>query len=119
MAAEFDWDAGTAKQMMLDIASRFKSVKNGQKEITGIFSKVVIADVMDHFKNEQGENAYWAAWSPSYRAHMERIGKGGRNILQTTGRLRNSFKPGNVRKIGGDLVWFNNAQTAKGFPYAD
>ena len=33
-------------------------------------------------------------------------------------RLRNSFKPQNWRTTKDSIVWFNDARTSKGFPYA-
>jgi len=46
------------------------------------------------------------------------MGKGLNKKLQDTGNLRQRFTPSSFRATATDIVWFNNAKTAKGFPYA-
>ena len=41
-----------------------------------------------HFREEMGFAGPWAPWKPSYRKHMERIGKGDNRLLQDIGTLR-------------------------------
>lgn len=79
---------------------------------------VVFQDIISHFEQEQGSEGKWKRWSDAYSEHMAKIGKGGNRILQDTGRLRGSFVPGNRRVETAGVVWFNNAQTPNGFPYA-
>ena len=80
---------------------------------------VVIKDVFKHFEDEEGgPGKKWDDWSPEYHWQMVIQNKGGNKILQDNGRLKNSFKPTNVRKVRQGILWFNNATTSEGFPYA-
>lgn len=83
-----------------------------------LLSAIVFQDVMDHFKQEEGSEGAWTPWSDIYQKHMDRIGKGGNKILQDTGILRQSFRPGNYRAKYQGILWFNPAKTKSGFPYA-
>lgn len=108
-----------------------------------LISGVVYRDIVDHFKKEEGPEGKWTPWSSSYELciagiiFFRRIGsrtvmffsdevenppKPPRNdgkILQTQkGFLRQNFKPSNVRNTSEGLLWFNDAKTKSGFPYA-
>ena len=102
------------KKMQISI----KSIKTMKKSYAEMVSAFVFQDIMDHFEKEMGSKGRWKRWSDAYDEHMLKIGKGANNILQDTGKLRQSFVPTNYRREGAKIVWFNNAKTAKGFPYA-
>jgi phage gpG-like protein len=121
---------------------------SANRKVTGVLSVIAFRDIMDHFSKQEGSEGPWKQWSDSYRKTVEgkmafrKFRSGGPtipfnldmmsdaqkshfkpprkpgNILQATGRLRNSFKPSNVRSSIEGIVWFNNAKTKSGFPYA-
>jgi phage gpG-like protein len=113
-----EFDDKEVKEFLNQIDSRLKNIKGGKKEYTGLLSAIVYADVVKHFEDEQGSKGPWKKWSTSYKDKMEKIGKLGNQILQDTGRLRNTFKPTKVRKTNIGFLWFNDAKTKSGFPYA-
>lgn len=88
------------------------------KQLGGVISANVFKDIIDHFSEEEGEDGPWTDWSSSYVQQMFSKGKSGNRILQDTGRLRNSFKPSNYRAEEAGILFFNNAATKGGFPYA-
>lgn len=100
------------------IKANMREMKEGDKRFVAQISAPIYKDVIDHFKQEEGQDGQWTAWSDSYAEHMDRKGKGGNNILQYSGRLRNAFKPTMWRRGKDGLTWFNNAKTKSGFPYA-
>jgi phage gpG-like protein len=106
------------KKFLKSLESKNTKVSQAQKEYTKRIAPIVFADIMDHFENEQGPKGQWAEWSDIYASHMAKIGKSGNNILQDTGRLRQSFLPTNSRKASNGILWFNPAKTDTGFPYA-
>lgn len=97
-------------------------IERGSRQLGGIIASTVFKDILAHFDQEQGPDGQWKGWSSIYAEHMATIGKAGNKILQDSGRLRNSFRPGNMRfegnALGGGIVFFNPAQTSEGFPYA-
>lgn len=115
-AAEFE--SADVFSFIKNMESRLRHVENGHKKYIGLLSSIVWRDINQHFKDQAGPDGKWQKWSKSYSDHMNRIGRGSNNILQFDGRLRNNFKPTSIRKIAGGLLWFNNAKTASGFPYA-
>lgn len=106
------------KKFLRNMDSNLKKIKDGESKFKGILSAIVYKDVTRHFEKEEGSDEMWAPWSDIYSDRMKEAGKGGNKILQDSGKLRNSFKPTNVRKTGAGLLWFNNAKTKGGFPYA-
>jgi hypothetical protein len=116
--SEVEYDGDALNSFIAKIEKRLKDVGNNDNKFVALLSAIVFKDVNDHFKQQQGEQGKWLHWSFWYTLHMERIGKGGNKILQFNGRLRNSFKQTNVKKQDGILTWYNDAKTAKGFPYA-
>lgn len=118
MGAEFVFDDEDSRKMLQKIIDNLAGIKNGDQKFQGLMGAVVFRDIMDHFSDEAGESGAWPSWSKSYQTYMERIGRGGNKKLQFTGRLRQSFVPTNVRKLSEGYLWFDNAKTAKGFPYA-
>jgi phage gpG-like protein len=109
---------GDADKMLNKLQQRFDLIKNKNDQIYGLFDSVVYGDIIEHFEGEQGPEGKWKKWSDLYTEHMRKIGKGGNKILQDSGRLRQNFKATNRRKTNDGIVWYNNAKTKKGFPYA-
>lgn len=101
-----------------NLGSRLAKVKGADSKYMGLLSALVYEDVMDHFRSEQGSSGPWAKWSKSYQKQMEKAGRSGNKILQWSGKLRQNFKPSNWRKTGDAFLWYNDAQTKSGFPYA-
>lgn len=95
-----------------------RSSKKERKTLAAIFSVEVDKDIQDHFRKSQGPDGKWKPWSDEYAAFMQKIGKGGNNILMDSGHLRSGFKKNNNRIEKGNIIWFNNATTKGGFPYA-
>lgn len=118
MSSQVVFDDIEVRKMIEGLITRAGQVRKKDQAIIGILSSIVYRDIMQHFDQQLGEDDPWPQWSPRYRAFMEKIGKGGNRILQDSGRLRQSFQPTNVRPTEAGLLWFNNAKTAKGFPYA-
>lgn len=118
MAIELAFDAAKVIDWLKEIEKRRKAIERRETAFGNAIGIFVFQDVLDHFKNEQGSEGKWAPWSSSYDARMKAIGKGGNNILQDTGRLRNSFTPGQWRKTSQGIEWYNPAKTKDGFPYA-
>lgn len=101
------------------LKSNLKRIDNGEKKFVGMLSAIVLSDVMDHFNKEEGSAGPWEQWSPSYQQHMQKIGRAGNKILQFSGKLRQNFKPStDYRNTSDGILWFNDAQTKGGFPYA-
>lgn len=115
---EIEFDSEEVERFIEGFIRKSGDIREKNKEVIGILSAVVHRDVMDHFDKSDGSKGKWKEWSTSYTKFMNRIGRGGNRILINNGRLRNSFQPFNVRKTADGLMWFNNATTAKGFPYA-
>lgn len=118
MSFEVEFKDEKLSQFLKNITNNLRYVKNGHKKFMGLMSKVVFADVMDHFKKQEGPDGKWEKWSSLYAEHMERIGKGGNKILQDNGALRQNFKPTKVRYQNQGIIWFNDAKVSGGFPYA-
>jgi len=118
VAREIVFNDKKARAFIKQISKNVKTITALEKAWVKTISPRVFRDVMDHFSKQSGENRRWKPWSKNYQKHMQKIGKGGNKILQDSGRLRQSFKPTNVRKQRQGLVWFNNAKTKTGFPYA-
>lgn len=108
------------QKFLRDFDKKIKIVngKDASKKYIGLLSAIVYKDVVTHFDEEKGPTGPWKQWSTFYKAKMDEEGKGGNKILQDTGRLRNNFKPQKVKKVSAGFMWFNDAQTKKGFPYA-
>lgn len=100
------------------LTSRLSKITKGEKKYAGLLSAIVYRDVNEHFKDEEGPEGPWESWSSSYAKHMQEIGRSGNKILQFSGKLRQNFKPADYRNTENGLLWFNDAQTKSGFPYA-
>ena len=118
MAYEVEFQDAELKKFLSKLSEKLQQVKDGERKYTALLSSVVFRDIIQHFEQEQGSEGKWQEWSASYRQHMEEIGKSGNKILQFTGKLRNNFKPQNVKRVREGLMWFNDAKTKTGFPYA-
>lgn len=97
---------------------KLKDVKDGRKKYAGLLSVIVFQDVNDHFDKQQGSAGRWAPWSNMYRSQLEAEGRAGNKILQYSGRLRQNFKPTDFKNQSNGILWFNDAQTKSGYPYA-
>lgn len=106
------------RTFLLGMSKRGDDLRSDKSTVRKIYSPIIMEDVVKHFENEEGPDGPWQNWSRSYERHMDAIGKGGNKILQDTGRLRQNIKPGNVTGGNFKWVWFNNAHTKDGFPYA-
>lgn len=121
--SEIDFDSEEVDRVVRNLLKKTEAITKRDKAVVGILSAIVFRDVMEHFDKSEGSKGKWTArngdkWSPSYTKFMNRIGRGGNKVLINNGRLRMNFQPQNVRKVSDGLMWFNNAQTASGFPYA-
>jgi phage gpG-like protein len=114
------WDASVKR--LSDVWNDTSFNTKQRQQMKAILEIGVFKDVVQHFADQSGPSGEWKGWSDSYRKHMERIGKGGNLILQDSGRLRQANFPGSgssgSRATGDGLLFFNNAQTSGGFPYA-
>ena len=90
-----------------------------KKELGGIINVTVFADIMDHFKKEEGPNGRWKEWSEAYQDHLVRIGRIGNLKLQFNGKLRQSFTVKSFKPVSDGILFFNAAKTKKGFAYAE
>lgn len=113
-----EFDDKEVRDFLNQIDSKLKNIQGGKKEYTGLLSAIIYEDITRHFEEEKGSGGPWKQWSKSYREKMEADGKGGNKILQDNGRLRQNFKPSKVRRTSQGFLWFNDAQTNSGFPYA-
>jgi phage gpG-like protein len=118
VAAEIVLEDKKIQEFFKKTLKNMKDIENGESSFIGIVGATVFKDVIDHFSKEQGQDGPWAPWSKVYQRHMMKIGRQGNKKLQFTGRLRQTFKPTDSRKVSGGLVWYNNAMTKNNFPYA-
>lgn len=118
MSFEAVLDDKEVREFIQGMDKNLKDVQNGKSEYIGILSSIVFKDLIKHFESESGSEGKWKPWSDIYKKHMDNTGKGGNKILQDSGRMRQSFKPTNWRKVKDGVLWFNDAKTKKGFPYA-
>lgn len=129
------------KKFLRDLNLKAKKI---QAKYVGLLSAIVFKDIIRHFEQQQGSEGPWKKWSKSYQAAIagkiafrkvngktvpfnpkesEKVllppRKPGK-ILQDTGFMRQSFKPKNSRILGNNegILWYNNAKTKSGFPYA-
>lgn len=116
---QVNFESKKAQKFFRKLTKNVDKVTDRQKDYVETISVFVFQDVMSHFEQERGsENKRWPEWSEAYTRHMIKKGKGSNFILQDTGRLRNNFKASNWKKVNRGLMWFNDAKTKSGFPYA-
>ena len=100
------------------LSKRHDQIENRDRQVVGIMSAIVFRDIIQHFDRSEGPDGKWKAWSKAYRRRMWEAGKLGNKILIDSGRLRNSFTMASYRTSNEGIVWYNNAKTKTGFPYA-
>jgi phage gpG-like protein len=118
MAFEVTFQDAEVKAMLKDLSRKMDDFKEKRRPIVGLMAARVFADVMEHFSDERGPTSDWQDWSDKYDIAMAKRGKSGNKILQDTGRLRQNFKPASYRDVSGGVLWYNNAKTKSGAPYA-
>lgn len=113
------WKDENAQKFFERMAKQTGKIDKGARDYLDTISIFVYQDVLDHFEEQEGgPGKFWTEWADSTLRHYRRIGKAGNRILQDTGHLRNSFKPSNYRRASNGFLWFNNAKTKGGWPYA-
>lgn len=115
---EVVFDNQEVREFLDNIGKKTKAIADRDQKVVGILSSIVFADIIQHFERSEGPDGPWAKWSPRYAKFMASIGRQGNKILINNGRLRQNFRPTNVRRTSDGLSWYNNAVTASGFPYA-
>lgn len=132
-----EFESEEIKRFLKNLNTKVKTIKT---KYVGLLSAIVYKDIIRHFEQQEGSKGPWKKWSKSYQDAIN--GKiafrksNGRTfafdpsesgikpprkpgkILQDTGHLRQSFKAKNARISGDGILWFNNAKTKSGFPYA-
>ena len=114
----FEFDSREAQLFFSNINKRSKDIKEKTKAYADGIASFVVGDVLRHFEKESGPDGKWKPWSKLYAEHMQRIGKGGNQILQLTSNLKNAIKPTHYRRSGDGIYWYNDAKTKGGYPYA-
>ena len=140
--AEFNLDDYKWKFFLASLKKKLKLAESS-RAFGGIISSYVYADIDDHFQKEHGPDGSWTPWSLSYAGavagHIAFRKINGRivplgpyqisewgikpprkpgKILQASGQLKMKFTPNKFRAEPGGIVFFNNAKTKTGFPYA-
>ena len=100
------------KKLLSDMIKAKGKISQRSKDYVTLIGARVIADIIDHFENEQGPNGRWAPWSEAYRLQMAKKGKAGNKILQDTGRLKGGWMPARYRKSKQGVLWFNPVKYA-------
>ena len=114
-----NFESKKAQKFFQNLVKNERKITDRQKDYVDTISAFVFKDIHDHFEKEMGsEGKRWPEWSEAYTKHMIRKGKGANFILQDTRHMFNSFKPTSWRKANRGILWFNNAKTKTGFPYA-
>jgi len=111
VAAEFE--DKEVRAFLRNMDSRLKDIKGGRRQYASLISVLVFRDVIDHFKNEEGPEGKWKAWSDKYKFHMQKIGKSGNLILTDDRTLVNNNRFGNFRNQSNGILFFNPT------PYAE
>lgn len=112
------FDNKRALAWLHNLHGRTQNVLFAKRDYIETIAAFVFQDVIDHFDKEKGPSGGWQEWSKAYSKHMTKIGKSGNKILQDNGNLRQSFKPTNWRRQRNSILWFNDAKTKSGAPYA-
>ena len=118
MPFEAQFTDETLGKMLKDMTNRVEDFKQKRRAALGLMSANVYRDITDHFQREEGSAGKWKKWSNAYARAMSARGKGGNRLLQDSGRLRQTFKPTSYRVMSDGVLWFNNAKTRAGAPYA-
>lgn len=115
---DLEFDSAEVERFLKDIDKKRDAISRRNDAFVSTISIFVFQDIMSHFEQEKGSAGPWKAWSKIYLEHMTSIGKSGNQILQDSGRLRQSFTPGQWRAHPSGIEWYNPAKTKDGFPYA-
>jgi len=112
-------DSKEITEFLGSLSGSVRDINSGKGKYVRAMYPVIFPDVIKHFDDEMGPDGKWDHWSFQYELFMMKIGKGDNNILQDTGRLRQSNilalsqgKRGEVRLL------VNKAKTKDNFPYA-
>lgn len=120
------------QKFLKSLSKNSEEVKKRAKKYVETISPIVLADIERHFNDapkgasggknfgvdSAGNRISWDGWSKRYTILMKKIGKGGNRLLQDTSHMRKMLKPTNYRKSSSGILWYNNAKTESGFPYA-
>lgn len=116
-AAEINFDSASWDASLKKIRNKWKDIES-RKTFGGIIAVSVYQDIIKHFDMEEGPKGAWQAWSHAYEKHLKTIGRSGNKILQFSGRLRQSISPTAHRATSEGILFYDNAKTKSGFPYA-
>ncbi len=115
---ELTFEDNEITDFLKSVTEHYGEITKKARGYTSLISAIVFKDIMDHFKQEVGPKGSWAPWSKIYEEHMQNIGRGNNKKLQFNGRMRQTFTPQNYRNTDTGVLWYNNAKTKSGFPYA-
>lgn len=118
ISVDAEFNDSEVRSFLNNVLKKSKNISQFKNEYVGLLSSIIYKDIISHFEDESGSQGPWKSWSKSYRDSMEKRGRGGNKILQDNGTLRNAFTPQKFRKTSEGILWFNNAKTKSGFPYA-
>jgi phage gpG-like protein len=126
-AAEFTFESEQWQRIIKRLQKKWDSIASGndqiRREFSGIVAAVVYGDIVDHFKQEKGPDGAWVEWSKSYQEHLNKIGRGSNNKLVFDAKLINRITPEQSkeaihRNTNQGILFYNNAKTKSGYPYA-
>lgn len=123
MADQVKFDDKAAREFFRDIKKNIDDVAKRRDAYVGSISIYVFRSIMEAFTKQIGPEGPWKDWSDAYAAHQAKRGRSqSKNMLKDSGNLRKQIIPiksnGNYKLIPDGVMWFNNAQTKRGFPYA-
>jgi len=118
MAEGIAFQDAKARKFIKKLLTNSVSVSKLRREYVRLIQADVFKDIISHFESEMGPKKKWEPWSDLYKERMIATGKGGNKILQDTGRLRQNMKPADWKTTAQGIVFFNDAKTKSGFPYA-
>lgn len=125
--SEIKFDDREVVKFFEKLTKNKKDITDGQKAFAGAIGAIVFSDVIRHFENESGPNGKWKDLSPFTKYSRSLTGHWPGQILQVSGTLRKSFTPGaqngsggatGYRPISEGIIFFNDAKTKSGYPYA-
>lgn len=106
------------QRFLKTLKTKSKNVSDLARKYATLLSAIIFQDVTDHFNKEQGPDGKWESWSDSYKEKLKKAGRSGNKILQYSGKMRQQFKPSDFRNQSNGILWYNNAKTKSGYPYA-
>jgi phage gpG-like protein len=113
-AAEITLESKQWEKFLKSVEKKWKDIAK-RKEFSNIITIPVFKDLVKHFEEEEGPSGKWKPWSNTYLEHLQRIGRQGNQILQFSGKLRQSITPtkGKVRTNSSGVVFYSNVPYAK------